>query len=99
MTQTHEALRLAFAVKDRSRFAHETEHQAKLRHIKASDDASILLEQQHALIVQMAEALNGAESSLDDYNHGAPWGQYDLENFRRVEAANHTATQYLKAKP
>ena len=41
MTQeTHKSLKLAFALKDRSRLCHETEQAAKLRRSKACDEAA-----------------------------------------------------------
>ena len=93
MTQeTHKSLRLAFAVKDRSRFAHETEHQAKLRRIKASDEASILLEQQHALIVQMQAALETACDHLEIHKlHISHFN--DMTQILEAKAA---AKEYLK---
>ena len=65
-TQQPEALRLADAICDYSRYGHETEQVAKLRRMKADTEAAAELRRLHESNIELVAALQqGVDETLD----------------------------------
>ncbi len=93
MSNTHEALKLADDIKGSGQFSP----------LKTLDDAEAMLRTQHALIVQMAEALEAALEGNEYRSLQGEWAWHSKQMpsnaaLDKARDSHVAATQYLKGQ-